>query len=358
MPLEPYGDGQRWVIVNHFDPHPDEYGADFVTYYHGEAKHPGISRAKLLVVDIHDPRNFMLTFEQYLARKVLLIGVGGGPLDEHAIRGERKKNESSISLTANYFGLTPEEYPELQLMIKAIRKSDLEGDKSQLSFGKQLTRKSKWLRHLIVKGRISKQDAANEWEKMALWAITTLYNDYYRYDREMWSREVEDDVRACSDIYRTEPPRGRRYYRFAVVKTEDPMVVDRVHAEYHPALTIVKNPRTRQVSILRGDDTINLDPIARALRVEEQRLAGFSYGVSLEVLAKAEDILRDCWHYWRGKPRRNGNNASSTDETEGLGFFNGNHRGEMMQATRIPLKRIMQIVEEELNAQAPLRNNS
>ncbi len=356
--MEPYGDGVGWFIGGHFDKHPDEYLADLIALLCGEHKHPGISKAKFLFVDIEDPRNYMLTFEEYLERKVLLIGIGGGPLDEHAVTSDRKEGHSAASLTFEYFGLTHENNPEWSFLVNAIRDADLEGEKSPLSFGNQLKCKSNLLRHKLLKGIIPADKEPEAWEELALWAISALYTPFYEYQTLVWNDDTFDEVEACTRIIETQPPENLRSCSFAVIESEDPVVISRVHAEYTVALSIIQNPRTKQVAILRGDKRVNFDPIARAIRREEQRIRGVRYGVADSALATAERIMRDIWHFWRGKRTNFGNNQGSTHPTEGLGLMNGNHRAQLTPPTMIPLERIIELVERELNRQSPPKTNA
>ena len=76
------------TIITHTLPHQDEYYARYLLEKFGEKHFPGATNAKLIVMHRSDVQK--KTFEQWLAEGFLLIGVGGGPLDEHPVNGTER----------------------------------------------------------------------------------------------------------------------------------------------------------------------------------------------------------------------------------------------------------------------------
>jgi len=95
---------------------------------YGEEKFPGISQAEIEFCSAGVQEK---SPEEYEAEGRLLVGVGGGMLDEHApINGARKKRESASTLVAKALNLT--EDPILEAITDAVAYNDNTGNSSYL----------------------------------------------------------------------------------------------------------------------------------------------------------------------------------------------------------------------------------
>jgi hypothetical protein len=98
-----------------------------------EAKYPGIRDAEILTWTTGTVSPDGKTWRDYLAEGTLLIGVGGGPLDEHPSPefGDRKaKGMSTMKLVAKDLGLDKSQL--YRRLIQQVTKGDLEKAESQL----------------------------------------------------------------------------------------------------------------------------------------------------------------------------------------------------------------------------------
>lgn len=100
----------------HRRPHLDEIIAIFILRLYGEEKHPGIGTAKIKVFAGEEDLQGK-TADQWLTEGVLLVGFGGGSLDEHPnAGGAAKENECAATLVAKDLGVEKEE--ELRLILE------------------------------------------------------------------------------------------------------------------------------------------------------------------------------------------------------------------------------------------------
>lgn len=118
-----------WKIVTHRMPHIDEIWAILLLRMFGEKVYPGISQAE---IEFCDPGFQEKTAKAFEEEGILLIGVGGGDLDEHApMNGVRKKGECAATLVAEALGLS--EDPALEKVTDYVAKNDLHGGGGYLS---------------------------------------------------------------------------------------------------------------------------------------------------------------------------------------------------------------------------------
>jgi hypothetical protein len=92
-------------IYIHKKPDLDEIVASWEILNWGENRFPGSISAEVVVVD---PREIKETYAELLAKKILCVGFGGGPFDEHPEDGDdgrRIVNQSSAALVANALGI-------------------------------------------------------------------------------------------------------------------------------------------------------------------------------------------------------------------------------------------------------------
>lgn len=114
------------IYVQH-RPHIDSLTAKILLRREGEKKYPGVRNAEDLYWGTGTlPPEKGKTWRDYLKGGQILIGVGGGPFDEHASAefGDRKlEGESATSLVAKDLGI--EKHPLYRKLIIEVTKADL-----------------------------------------------------------------------------------------------------------------------------------------------------------------------------------------------------------------------------------------
>ncbi len=113
-------------IITHVRPHLDELLAIKLLWQYGGKKYPGIQDASIEYCGTgEDPEK--KSWQQHFNEGTILVGVGGGPFDEHpAITGEaRKDKESACSLVAKDLGL--EKHPLWKQLVDWVTESDQTG---------------------------------------------------------------------------------------------------------------------------------------------------------------------------------------------------------------------------------------
>lgn len=113
-------------IITHFRPHLDELLAIKLLWQYGGKKYPGIEDSTLEYCDTGDlPEG--KSWQQHFDEGSLLVGLGGGPFDEHpALTGEaRKAKESASSLVAK--DLCLEKHPLWKQLITWATEADQTG---------------------------------------------------------------------------------------------------------------------------------------------------------------------------------------------------------------------------------------
>jgi len=112
-------------VITHPLPHHDENVALLLLRDFGDMKYPGISRAikNRSVVFLREDE-FEKSVSEYEKDGWLVIGVGGGELDEHAAGGEgRKEGECAATLVARKLGI--DKLPELKKILEYALAADL-----------------------------------------------------------------------------------------------------------------------------------------------------------------------------------------------------------------------------------------
>lgn len=113
-------------IVMHRRPHLDELVALWLLLNFGEEKFPGISKVKVAFSDDGGESPHGLSAEDWEQEGVLLLGIGGGPFDDHPASGKkRKQGECTTTLVAKKLGLDDE--PAFEKILKFTQRTDLKG---------------------------------------------------------------------------------------------------------------------------------------------------------------------------------------------------------------------------------------
>jgi hypothetical protein len=112
-------------IITHVWPHLDEIVAIRLLKKHGEKKFPGISKAAVIYSGTGaNPEN--KTWDEHMNEGTLVIGIGGGPFDEHpTINEERKQGKSACLLVAEALNLQND--PIYRRLIELVTEADQMG---------------------------------------------------------------------------------------------------------------------------------------------------------------------------------------------------------------------------------------
>lgn len=102
-------------IVSHLEMHDDEFMARWFLRTFGEKLFPGIRNAMLILVDSGIRLLRGKTGAEWFAAGYPCLGTCGGPLDEHDLPPEERKNASAATLTAKILGIG--QYPPILTML-------------------------------------------------------------------------------------------------------------------------------------------------------------------------------------------------------------------------------------------------
>ncbi|GEM_PF-1720097 len=113
------------LIWTHHRPHLDELVAIDMLRSEGQDIFPGIANARVVFI-----RNGALpvgkTWQELLDQRILLVGIGGSPFDEHGRTGvARKEGQSACSLVADALNLR--KHPVYKRLIELATEADLGG---------------------------------------------------------------------------------------------------------------------------------------------------------------------------------------------------------------------------------------
>jgi hypothetical protein len=112
-------------IITHVWPHLDEIVAIQLLQKHGEALFPGIHAAHIDYSGSDEPIEGK-TWQQHEHEGTLLIGIGGGPFDEHpTTTAERKHGQSACMLVAKKLKL--DTHPIYKRLIELVTEADQVG---------------------------------------------------------------------------------------------------------------------------------------------------------------------------------------------------------------------------------------
>ncbi len=114
------------TIATHRQPHFDEVVGIWLLLQFGEDRWPGIGNADLECWEAVPPGKTAKSLE---AEGVLLVGIGGGPYDEHPHQKGRKEGQCAATLIAADLGIVHE--PALRKILEFASQRDLELGKNE-----------------------------------------------------------------------------------------------------------------------------------------------------------------------------------------------------------------------------------
>lgn len=103
-----------WTILVHSKFHFDELVAIVLLMLYGEKQFPGIGNKRTKVEVVNDPSS--VSFMKELNKRRICVGCGGGPFDEHGLRG---RVTSAAELVAEKLGI--KSHPVRRLLDQVVR---------------------------------------------------------------------------------------------------------------------------------------------------------------------------------------------------------------------------------------------
>lgn len=273
------------TIATHRRPHPDELGAIWLVKKRGGKKYPGIGDAKVMYWDAGSRTPDGRTPEQYEAEGVLLIGVGGGPLDEHpTMNRPRKKDECAFTLVAKDLGI--ENDPAIQQLSEYLVNNDLHGVRQPLDFAHFV--------NVLHREHSNNPEKVMEW---AMFALDALYND----QRAFWN-STPRKFRENAQIEDIPGPNGRILKMVTISSDNEQMAGFALSVHGVRAAIVIQQNSSRNVQIFFNKSAeleLQTAEIARIVRYAEQSVRGKILTTNPQILS-AEGIVpgAEVWHFF------------------------------------------------------------
>jgi hypothetical protein len=301
------------ALLFHEGVHVEEAATALILRHYGEERFPGVSTASWIFDRaLAESRSFE---EHLFNHRMLPIGVGGGPFDEHPTLTEpRKEGECSATLVAKYLGV--DQRPELRQLLKYVLNDDLHGSGNHYTLGASLKR---WHRHdpehpEKVMTRALEELEADLQEQLHLHTLT----------KEEFQRQAV--------INEVTGPRGDVFKVATVISDDSLMMTYALFVE--PAIAVfIQQELSGNVQIF-GNKTfqkrgLNLDGVALMIRELAQKTNHYHGYTSIKDLTGEGKVLgAEEWHYFPA----------------GLMLFNGSLTAKKVPPTKIPLEYIQQSV--------------
>lgn len=268
------------TLVTHFKPHLDEIVAFIIFILYGNTMLPEV---KHVCFDFCRDGSLYRgkTFEENLRDMILCIGVGGGPLDEHAtITDRRKRNKCAAILAADYIGVGA--LPELQKILHWTCHSDLNYDDNPFVLAnqvKEMHREGDPFEVIFEMARNNIESILNRQQR-----FFTLTKSEYSQKASNFSIEID-----------------QRPYQVVSIESDDPHVSQFARSKFgcHAAITIQKNSKG-SVQIIGNKFYKNMpfENIVAVIRITEASLAKKSLSKEWEELVRESKIQAvDNWHF-------------------------------------------------------------
>ena len=246
------------TIITHEKPHLDEITAIWLLKRFGEVKFPGISKAEIIFWNTGGKAPDNQSAEDYEAKGVLLIGVGGGRFDEHPTATKnRKEGECAATLVAKALGIN--DNPALSIILKFVTDKDLKGSGTPFDLGGVV---KTWL-----------QQRPDEPIKAIGWVMVGL--DVKYQEQLSFLTETKEEFEKNSYIFQTTGPKGDKI-KVAVCRSDDQQINKFARSVYGGnASIVVQQQTTGNVQIfVDGRSGLKLYEVVKLIRLKEQMVKG------------------------------------------------------------------------------------
>ena len=300
-------------ILTHERPHLDEIVAIWLLRKFGEQRFPGISTAAVTFTSIRRLAEAGLKPEEYETQGTLLLGIGGGRLDEHPTMDEgRKAGDCATTLVAKELGVSDD--PSLAKILRFVRAADVEGNASPFDIS--------YVVKLLHAKHPDDPNRAMEW---ALVAIEAKYQEQLRFFTVV---KPEFDAKAKVE----EIAVGQKRWRIVSIDSDEDGIHKYARSEYGARAAIVIQRRSSGNVAIFGNKQVGVDlrEAAKLIRLAERGAKGLEPTHDEDRLtAEGYAPGAEEWFYHK----------------QGQMLLNGSLTQADVPATRLSLDRIAELVK-------------
>lgn len=255
--------------------------------------------------------------DKYAPNRILEIGVGGGPFDEHPTVGDkRKEDECAATLVAKALGV--EDDPALEKILNFVATNDLKGGAQPFDLAYLVK-----LLHCQFPS-----------EKVIEWASTALEAKYQ--EQLQFLTVTKQEFERAAEVEEVQGQGGQMLKMVTVISDNEQM---NKFARFHlgAAIIIQKHSSGNAQIFANKRFGLNLNDIVQVIRFEEQRAKGRIVTTDWEVLKREGKVEgAEEWYY----------------HLEGQMLLNGSLTFPDVPSTRLTLEQIKEIIRIGVNPQA------
>lgn len=294
--LEGFLRGKEVAFRTHDNPHLDEVGA-------------------LLLIEKFGTEEFL---NKYAKDGMILVGIGGGDLDEHPRDGQGRKNgDCAMSLVAKALGV--EEDPALEKILKFITNNDLKGSSHPFDLASLLS----------ARYQCSCNGAP---EKVIRETINDLETFYELQRRFFASTKADFEKKATIDVVKN----GGKELKIVSIASNDPQISKFTRSSYgYDAAVVIQKKTSGHIQIFTNKrHGIVLFDVAQMIRAAEQKAKGKVLITDWKIL-NSEGTIDGVpeWYFHH----------------EGQMLLNGSLTNNDVAPTRLSVKRIRSFVQIALD---------
>ncbi len=288
-------------IVVHERPHLDELTAAWLLKRLGKKKFPGIEKAEIIIGTADDKNE-----------EAILLGIGGGPFDEHPREEERKEGECCATLVAKHLGV--DDAPALEKILKNVLQNDLHGGGDFLGTANVI--------------KVSNRDL----KKVTDWIFFALDN-LYREQAAFWTatKRQFEEVASTEEI-----PGPNGNLKMVTVMTGDEQIAK--YARLNGAALVIQKQPEGNVQIFTNQKFgLHLYDVVQLIRLAEQERKGEFKTEDWRTLSSEGTVEgSEEWFFHKGI----------------MGLFNGSLSHPDVTPTKLSLKEIKELVKIGVNPAA------
>ncbi|GAC1370216.1 MAG: hypothetical protein NVSMB39_2830 [Candidatus Saccharimonadales bacterium] len=288
---------QITVIETHEEPHLDELVAIFLLREFGTEVFPGADTAKL-VFRRRNIEDMAKTADEMEADGILLIGMGGGRFDEHAVGDKpRSDGHSAASLMAEAIGC--DKLPSLRGLIKYATDCDLGGGDGSFGLAKM----------------VGLLNFLNPNDPLKVWSWTCEALRAHQAHQKTFFR---DGKMFRSHARVVKHPYGDKTIKVASIQTDAKLMKAYAFSQFGGLVDVLiqRNRRGNIQIFSRGVDLKDLPAMIRAAELEKR---GITINDDLDLSAAGTMAKIPMWHYFpEGRMLLNGSNTARQVEESKL----------------------------------------
>lgn len=269
------------TIWTHPCPHLDEIMAIFLLRKYGQKLFPDVSKAQIEFRRAEgDATGNPEDCEELFAQKILALGTGKGPFDEHDV-ASTKDGECCATLVAKYLGVA--KYPELKQLLAETLANDRNGVACSLSIDLGA------LYHRDVGIDLRAEDQMSVVDKV-LNLTDARWQEQYDFHHTT-SAEIRDQ--ADKRTFQI----GERTIKVMMIMTDNRQVAKRAFFEGNDVV-VIRNDRGHTQVLINNKTLggVSLENVVRILRIMERRKSGEPLCLSKWSDFGQEGMLFN-WHY-------------------------------------------------------------